>query len=193
MHWVIASSPTTTSGQTADMMVSRLKRRPAFSTSSCKSANDFGRRDNSELPSANRAPRPRSKVKPANRQTSRGSRLASIAGSPLRGGGSLPRADPTRAPQRNFTGIAPHLQAGIGSNGILFVRLAERPCCGALSPSKAEALVMMEITMRYTVAALSLILAASPAMAEITTAPVTLTMISRPGMPTASRSSLWSQ
>jgi hypothetical protein len=36
---------------------------------------------------------------------------------------------------------------------------------------------MMEITMRYTVAALSLILAASPAMAEITTGSVTLTMI----------------
>ena len=70
-HWVINSSVTTTSGQTAAMIASRSTTRPGFSTRSRSSAKDFGRSGTSAPSGPSKAPRARSRVKRSKRQAAR--------------------------------------------------------------------------------------------------------------------------
>ena len=97
MHWVIDSSPTTTSGQTAAMIASRSTTRPGFSTRSRSSANDFGRSGTSAPSGPSKAPRARSRVNRSKRQAAGGVRSVSIGPFPV-SPSILPYADAALGP-----------------------------------------------------------------------------------------------
>ena len=122
-HWVIDSSPTTTSGQTAAMIASRSTTRPAFSTSSRRSAKDFGRSGTSAPSGPSKARRPRSRVKRSKRQAPGGTRSASIDRfSPGWAAADLPSRGFNQTFSERFTGVSPRSSGQAGPDGVLCAR-----------------------------------------------------------------------